>query len=171
MVNDSVSIILYKAILDLVGSAVVPTPVSFTFITLLEMIGDFLKNSVLSLAIGVAWGKLSASSFPPYLFPLPASLLTISLRSTGDSRSEAIQIPLTQPSCRDCRSATIRIWVFRHSRGFRIFWSHLYPCHWYCHVSLSFLQHLLNWQGYDRVKLQQMHPSQQLIWYAISVTF
>lgn len=39
MVNDSVSIILYKAIFDLVGEDDVPKPVSFTFVNFLIMIG------------------------------------------------------------------------------------------------------------------------------------
>lgn len=68
MVNDSVSIILYKAILDLVGSGAIPTPVSFTFVTLLEMIGEFLKNSVLSLTIGVAWGLLATLTAKRFRF-------------------------------------------------------------------------------------------------------
>lgn len=35
MVNDSVSIILYSAVLDLVGTSDVPEDISFTFVSLL----------------------------------------------------------------------------------------------------------------------------------------
>jgi len=56
MVNDSVSIILYNSILDLVGTEDIPEEISFTFSSFMLMIAEFLKNASASLAIGIAWG-------------------------------------------------------------------------------------------------------------------
>ena len=39
MVNDSVSIILYKAVLDIVGNDDTPKEINFTFVTFLVMFG------------------------------------------------------------------------------------------------------------------------------------
>ena len=58
MVNDSVSIILYKAILDIVGKEDIPKAIKFGVPTFFNMILQFLKNSVLSIMIGLAFGFL-----------------------------------------------------------------------------------------------------------------
>jgi len=57
MVNDSVAIILYNSVLDLVGSSDIPQDISFTFSSFMLMIAEFLKNASASLAIGIAWGN------------------------------------------------------------------------------------------------------------------
>ncbi|KAL4499898.1 hypothetical protein ABPG72_015247 [Tetrahymena utriculariae] len=68
MVNDSVSIILYKAVLDLVGDSSEPQPITFTFVNFLKMIAEFLKNSVCSLAIGLGWGLLATLVMKKFRF-------------------------------------------------------------------------------------------------------
>jgi sodium/hydrogen exchanger-like protein 6/7/sodium/hydrogen exchanger 8 len=53
MVNDAVSIILFKAISDMVSGG----DVVFVWYTPLELLGRFLKNCILSVLMGISVGN------------------------------------------------------------------------------------------------------------------
>ncbi|EGR28611.1 sodium hydrogen exchanger family protein, putative, partial [Ichthyophthirius multifiliis] len=54
MVNDSVSIILYTAVFEMVKDP--KKEIEFNFLKFLEMFGQFIKNAVLSILMGLAFG-------------------------------------------------------------------------------------------------------------------